>query len=348
MLGFPVYASSVYCNIKFDNKWYVMLACVIQGASSGLFWLTEGAIVLAYPEKQKRGKYLAYWLASWIVGQRIGGAVIFGVNAHRKEKGHISVEMYLGFIAIQAIGPFVAPLLSPPAKMQRSEYTPLCTALASLVASTSVIFVNFSLGFFLDWRRPSINPPAIVAFILIYAFELSLYLYAMVITKEYENRDTKPFDWTDDGFGRSACVYILMLVGFNLMYDYLYWVVGTINKSGGEVVRPSAVIRGIESARQAISYGINSINQDQFPLSGAVAVNMSFFVVCIIPSWPVIRRVGVLNDLKVHSIVQDEVAEDLLEDTLRSDSDVYRATQKKVHGSDVIATAEHDEISPMH
>ncbi|KAJ6063853.1 hypothetical protein N7499_012533 [Penicillium canescens] len=170
----------------------------------------------------------------------------------------------------------------------------------------------------------------------------------MVITKEYENRDTKPFDWTDDGFGRSACVYILMLVGFNLMYDYLYWVVGTINKSGGEVVRPSAVIRGIESARQAISYGINSINQDQFPLSGAVAVNMSFFVVCIIPSWPVIRRVGVLNDLKVHSIVQDEVAEDLLEDTLRSDSDVYRATQKKVHGSDVIATAEHDEISPMH
>ncbi|KAJ6094726.1 hypothetical protein N7467_002239 [Penicillium canescens] len=139
-----------------------------------------------------------------------------------------------------------------------------------------------------------------------------------------------------------------MLVGFNLMYDYLYWLVGTINKSDGEVVRLSAVIRGIESAGQAISYGINSINQGQFPLSGAVAVNMSFFVVCIIPSWLVIRRVGVLNGLKVHSIVQDEVAEDPLEDTLRSDSDVCRATQKKVHGSDVIATAEHDEISPMH
>ena len=183
-----------------------------------------------------------------------------------------------------------------------------------------------------------------VAFILIYAFELSLYIYAMVITKGYENRDTKPsFDWTDDGFGRAVCVYILMLVGFNLMYDYLYWLVGTINKSGGEVVRLSAVIRGIESAGQAISYGINSINQDQFPLSEAVAVNMSVFVVCIIPSWLVIRRVGVLNGVKVHSIVQDEVAEDPLEDTLRSDSDVSRATQKNVHSSDVIATAEHDE-----
>jgi MFS family permease len=400
MLGFPIYASSVYCNIKFDNKWYVMLACVIQGASSGLFWLTEGAIVLAYPEKHRRGKYLAYWLASRIVGQMIGGAVTLGVNAHRKEQGHISVETYLVFIAIQAIGPFVASLLSPPARVQRSDYTPVVVnlpvsllqelkemgrllrrtevlllvpmmfqsvfseaffstynatyftvrarALASLVASTGVIFANFSLGFFLDWKKPSISTRAIVAFVLIYAFELSLYIYAMIITKEFENRETKPsFDWTDDGFGRAVCVYILMLVGFNLMYDYLYWLVGAINKSGGEVVRLSAVIRGIESAGQAISYGINSIDQDQFPLSGAVAVNMSFFVICIIPSWFVIWRVGVFNGVKVHSIVQDEVADDPSVDTLRSDSDDSRATQKKGHGSDVIATAEHDEIRPI-
>jgi hypothetical protein len=102
------------------------------------------------------------------------------------------------------------------------------------------------------------------------------------------------------------------------------------------VVRLSAVIRGTESAGQAISYGINSINLDQFPLFRAVAVNMSVFVVCIVPSWLLIRRVGVLNGLKVHSIVQDEVTEDPLEDTLRSDSDVCRATQKKAHGSDVM------------
>jgi hypothetical protein len=25
-----------------------------------------------------------------------------------------------------------------------------------------------------------------------------------------------------------------MLVGFNLMYDYLYWLIGTINKKGGK------------------------------------------------------------------------------------------------------------------
>ncbi|KAJ5081462.1 hypothetical protein NUU61_009726 [Penicillium alfredii] len=391
MLGFPVYASSVYCNIKFDNKWYLMLACVIQGATSGLFWLTEGAIVLAYPEKHRRGKYIAYWLASRIVGQMIGGAVTLGVNAQRKERGHISVETYLIFIAIQAVGPFIAALLSSPGKVQRSDRTrvvvnlpaSLCTelkamgklltrkevlfltpmmfqsvfseaffstynatyftvrarALASLVASTGVILANFCLGFFLDWKRPSVNRRAILAFILIYAFELSLYIYAMVATKEYENRSINPtFDWTDAGFGRAVCVYILMLVGFNLMYDYLYWLVGTINKTGGEVVRLSAIIRGIESCGQAISYGINSIDQTRFSLSGAVAVNMSFFVVCIIPSWFVVKNVGMVNGVKVHAIIQDEIGGDPVQD-----GGHHPEAGQDSPKSDMVGNAEHEE-----
>lgn len=359
MTGFPIYAASVYCNVKYGNAWFLMLACVIDGAASGIFWLTEGAIVLAYPEKHRRGKYLAYWLGSRIVGQMIGGAVTLGANADRSEKGHISVETYLVFISIQALGPFIAALLSPPDKVQRSDRTrveisipkglleELCImgrmlcrkeillltpmmfqsvfseaffstynatyftvrarALASLVASTCVIISNFSLGFWLDWRKPTLNTRAVGAFVFIYAFELSLYIYAMIVTKEYESMDPSPvLDWSDPGFGHGVCVYILMLVGFNLMYDYLYWLVGTINRDGADLIRLSAVIRGIESAGQAISYGINSI--DTFALSGAVAVNLSFFAACIIPSAFVIYKVGIIDGVKVHEIIQDDVA----------------------------------------
>lgn len=90
------------------------------------------------------------------------------------------------------------------------------------------------------------------------------------------------------------------------MYDYLYWLIGTVNKSGGDIIRLSAVIRGVESAGQAISYGINSIDSAKFALSGAVAVNMSFFFVCIVPAAFVIWQVGIVNGVKVHAIVQDE------------------------------------------
>ncbi|KAK3719614.1 hypothetical protein LTR37_004151 [Vermiconidia calcicola] len=366
MTCFPVYASALYCNVKFGNTWYLMLACVLDGVFSGIFWLTEGAIVLAYPEKNKRGVYLAYWLASRIIGQAIGGSVALGVNLGSDEKGHISVNTYLIFISIQALGPFVAALLSPPHKVQRSDHTKVkiflphglntelkamwklmrrkeillllpmifqsvfseaffstynatyftvrSRALASLVGSICVICMNFILGFWLDSKRITVNARAVFAFVFIYAFELSLWVYAMVINKEYEARTVPPvLDWTTEGFGRGVCVYILLLVGFNLMYDYLYWLIGTVNKNGGEIIRLSAVIRGIESCGQAISYGINSIHQERFPLSGAVAVNMSFFLACIIPAAFVILEVGIVDGVKVHAIMQDEDEEEIEE-----------------------------------
>jgi hypothetical protein len=45
-------------------------------------------------------------------------------------------------------------------------FTVRARALASLVANTGAIFVNFSLGFFLDWRRPSVNMSVFVVCII--------------------------------------------------------------------------------------------------------------------------------------------------------------------------------------
>ncbi|KPM45234.1 hypothetical protein AK830_g1345 [Neonectria ditissima] len=64
-------------------------------------------------------------------------------------------------------------------------------ALASLVASVCVIVSNFTLGFVLDWRKSTPNTHAVGVFVVIYAFEMMLYIYAMIISKEYEGRNTK-------------------------------------------------------------------------------------------------------------------------------------------------------------
>lgn len=190
-------------------------------------------------------------------------------------------------------------------------FTVRARALASLVGSVCVIAASFMLGFWLDWQKVTLNTRAMGAFIFIYTFETALWIYAMVVTKDYEGRSEQvTLDWTSDGFGHGVCVYILLLVGFNLMYDYLYWLIGTVNKNGGEIIRLSAIIRGIESCGQAISYGINSIDQAKFALSGAVAVNMSFFVVCIVPAAIVINKVGIVNGIKLHAIAQDDEPED--------------------------------------
>jgi MFS family permease len=83
--------------------------------------MAEAAIAIAYPEPWNRGKALGYWLTYRLSGQILGGAINLGLNADRNEAGKVSYTVYLIFIALQAVGPFVALLLSKPHQVQRKD-----------------------------------------------------------------------------------------------------------------------------------------------------------------------------------------------------------------------------------
>ena len=79
---------------------------------------------------------------------------------------------------------------------------------------------------------------------------------------------------------------------------YSYFVVGEIARSEGEIVRIAALLRGTESAWQALSYGLNAV--PIFAQVGGVYLNFSLWFLALIPAWLVIRKIGVsLGDRKV-------------------------------------------------
>lgn len=55
------------------------------------------------------------------MGQVVGGAINLGINAKANEAGAVSYAVYIIFITLQALGPFSALLLTPPAKVQRTD-----------------------------------------------------------------------------------------------------------------------------------------------------------------------------------------------------------------------------------
>lgn len=83
--------------------------------------MAEAAIAIAYPEPWNRGKALGYWLTYRVSGQILGGAINLGLNASRSEAGKVSYTVYLIFIALQCLAPFVALFLTPPEKVQRQD-----------------------------------------------------------------------------------------------------------------------------------------------------------------------------------------------------------------------------------
>ncbi|KAI1505115.1 major facilitator superfamily domain-containing protein [Biscogniauxia marginata] len=122
-IGYPVYSAGLYANNRFGNEWFVLVGAVACGFSAGLFWATEGAIALGYPEPEKRGRYMNIWLWFRTGGPLVGGAIVLGLNnsSSSKAKGKVGYETYLVFIALQCVAAPLALALSPPEKVQRAD-----------------------------------------------------------------------------------------------------------------------------------------------------------------------------------------------------------------------------------
>ncbi|KAL8278101.1 hypothetical protein RQP46_009561 [Phenoliferia psychrophenolica] len=122
-VGYAPYAAGLYLNKLHGTTWLVLFGAVTCGLSAGLFWGVEGAVILGYPEPEKRGKYLAYWLGWRNAGSVLGGAILLGINAKSKKAGSVDSSTYIVFIALQAVAPFAGVLLSNPEQVQRKDGT---------------------------------------------------------------------------------------------------------------------------------------------------------------------------------------------------------------------------------
>lgn len=317
-LGYAPYAAGLYCFRKYGDSasWFVVLGAVICGISAGTFWATEGAIILAYPERTKQGKYLSYWLMFRVLGQLVGGAINLGLNVRNSERGSLSTDTYLVFVVLQCLGPFVAALISLPHQVQRSDGTPVLLnlnpnvkselkamvrvlsskrvllllpmiwnttfsesligtyaadnftvrsrALGSLISAIVAALSCFVLGSLLDVKRWTLNARARGGLFFVYGTQLAWWAWA-IYTMNYYHKIKPTLDFGQSEWSRGFAVYIMLQIGFNLMYEYTYWVIGTSNDRPGEIVRLSSVIRAVESAGQAVSYGIKCVVSSVFP-----------------------------------------------------------------------------------
>lgn len=120
-MGYAPFAAGLYTNNRFGNEWFVLFGAALCGISAGVFWMAEAAIALSYPEPYNQGRFLGFWLSFRIGGQVLGGAINLGLNADNSKAGKVSYNVYLAFIALQALGPFAGLLLNTPDKVQRTD-----------------------------------------------------------------------------------------------------------------------------------------------------------------------------------------------------------------------------------
>jgi hypothetical protein len=145
------------------------------------------------------------------------------------------------------------------------------------------------LGVYLDRTKVPLRIRARSTFWTIVVIQGAWWLWATILVTEF--RVSKPtYDWTSPDFGRAFAIFILLTAGFQLNYLFLYFIIGNLAVNEGQVIQYAALLRGSESAWQAVSYGITSVAV--FAEVGAVYWNFALWAVAIWPAWLVIREFG--------------------------------------------------------
>ncbi|KAK6215884.1 hypothetical protein LQW54_004064 [Pestalotiopsis sp. IQ-011] len=122
-MGYAVYSAALYTNNRYGTVWFIYLGSAACGVSGGIFWATEGAIMLSYPEPEKRGRYLAYWLTYRNSGSILGGIINLAFNYKGASTGKLDWRTYIVFVVLQCLGPAAAFFLSSPEKVRRRNGT---------------------------------------------------------------------------------------------------------------------------------------------------------------------------------------------------------------------------------
>jgi hypothetical protein len=162
-------------------------------------------------------------------------------------------------------------------------------ALGSLLSGIIAVTTGNILGQYLDRTKIPLRTRARSTFWVIVVLQGAWWLWATVLVTEF--RDSKPtYDWLSPGFGRAFAVFIFLTAGFQMNYLFLYFMIGQIAVDEPEVIRYAALLRGTESAWQAVSYGITSVTV--FAEVGAVYWNFALWGVAVLPAWLVIEEFG--------------------------------------------------------
>ncbi|QIW96395.1 hypothetical protein AMS68_001913 [Peltaster fructicola] len=168
-------------------------------------------------------------------------------------------------------------------------FTVRSRALGSFLSGIVAVISGNFLGHWLDRSETALKLRARSSFWTIVILQGGWWTWATVLVTRFQ-RTSPTFDWSSSGFGSAFGVYVLLTIGFQLNYLYLYFIIYHLASNESDVIRYAALLRGTESAWQAVSYGLTSIAI--MGQVGAVYLNFGLWAVSILPVWLVIRRLG--------------------------------------------------------
>ncbi|KAF2034204.1 hypothetical protein EK21DRAFT_85645 [Setomelanomma holmii] len=280
--GYTLYSAALYQNNRYGTEWFIYIGSAACGITAGLFWATEGAIMLSYPPSENRGKYLAYWLAYRNSGATLGGAINLAFNYSGKRLGKLNWETYIVMSRSCCCDATFTSEQGSAEEWDESQATSQDACEDRVEGNEQA---DASQGVPISC---SVLPLCDVVTALHWLLHV-IVLFCPFIQHKYQLH--KPaLDWDDSAFGEGWALYTFQQVDFALTYNYGYWMLGFLAKKPAEVVRYTSVARGFEAAGQCVASGISSTKT---PLIMSTGLILAWWGITLPLGFLVVRKVGI-------------------------------------------------------
>lgn len=158
-------------------------------------------------------------------------------------------------------------------------FTVRSRALGSFMSAIVGTLATWLSGVLLDvpWHKDR-NVRAVSTYVLIAALNSATWIWAVYLQNEY--RHTQPtLDWANQAaFARGFGLYMFERVSLGMVENYIYWCIGNLSDSPGDQIRYSSLLRGIETAAVAVSFGVQAVPT---ALIVTASINFGFWFVAL-------------------------------------------------------------------
>ncbi|KAF9897900.1 hypothetical protein BX616_004792 [Lobosporangium transversale] len=152
--AYILYVGSLLCYNHTLNGAFTITAGGILGIGAGMLWTAQGAIMMAYPREQDKGKYIGYFWAIFNSGAVLGSVIAFAINYNVTEVKSLADSVYITFLVIMSAGALIALSLAPPTAVTHSNGDKI--QIQKFPTWTGEVIAVLKL--FLDWRMIALIP----------------------------------------------------------------------------------------------------------------------------------------------------------------------------------------------
>ncbi|KAF9118620.1 hypothetical protein BGX30_004449 [Mortierella sp. GBA39] len=262
-----LYAGSFLSYNHHKTGWFSIIAGALLGVGAAMLWTAQGAIMMAYPSEQEKGRYIGYFWATF----NAGGVIVrnngdkIRIQEFPTWTGEViaTLKLFLDWRMVVLIPMFLSSIWFYAYQFATVQgwFSIRTQSLNNILYWGAQIVGSYGFGRVLDYQGAPRRTRGLWGLAIISVFFIITWVGGIFFQKTYTINDPAGNHDFSEGsvYIGPLFLYIFYGLGDAAWQTYCYWLMGALSNDVTVLSRYSGFYKCIQSSGGAISWRINAL-----------------------------------------------------------------------------------------